>query len=117
MARPLNIAHRGGAGLWPENTLHAFEMAAKAGYDGAELDVQLTRDGKLAVFHDFRLSAALCRRADGHWLRRDLKLIRDLSFAELSQYDVGRPRPGSLYARRHRKVTPDRKSTRLNSSH
>ena len=47
-----NIAHRGGAGLWPENTLVAFENSALAGYAGAELDVQLTADGECIVFHD-----------------------------------------------------------------
>ena len=104
MTKPLNIAHRGGAGLWPENTLFAFVNAAKAGYDGAELDVQLTRDGRLAVFHDFRLSPALCRRPDGRWVRRNLPLIRDLDFSELAAFDIGRPKPGTLYARRHRKV-------------
>lgn len=52
-ARP--IAHRG----WvtdaaPENSLAAFEEAAKLGYP-IELDVQLTRDGTVFVFHDFDL--------------------------------------------------------------
>ncbi len=50
-------AHRGlhdaAAGV-PENSLPAFRRAAAAGF-GAELDVHLTRDGRLAVFHDSRL--------------------------------------------------------------
>ena len=48
-------AHRGlhGPGV-PENSLAAFRRAAEAGY-GAELDVRLTRDGRLAVFHDSTL--------------------------------------------------------------
>lgn len=105
MTRTLNIAHRGGARLWPENTLFAFVSAAKAGFDGAELDVQLTRDGKLVVFHDFRLKPALCRMPNGHWLKgRRLPLIKDLTLAELQCFDVGRPKPGSLYARTHRKL-------------
>jgi glycerophosphoryl diester phosphodiesterase len=50
------IAHRG---LWsadgaPENSLAAFEAAARAGY-GVELDVQLSADGEAMVFHDDRL--------------------------------------------------------------
>src|SRR6266852_1888705 len=98
MSKPLNIAHRGGAQLWPENTLFAFVSAAKAGYDGAELDVQMTRDEKLVVFHDFRLKRELCRLPNGHWVRRKpfapLSLIRDLTFAELQAFDVGRPEPG-----------------------
>src|SRR5262252_5572761 len=97
----LNLAHRGGAGLWPENTLFAFAQAARHGYDGAELDVQLTRDGKLVVFHDFRLKRELCRDMNGKWIKRPLPLIHDLDQAELAFFDVGRARPRTLYARRH----------------
>src|ERR1041384_7066376 len=50
--RPLVIAHRGGAGLWPENTLYAFERAAAMGVDVIETDVRATSDGELVVFHD-----------------------------------------------------------------
>ena len=48
-------AHRGlhGCGV-PENSLAAFRRAAEAGY-GAELDVRLTKDGRLAVIHDATL--------------------------------------------------------------
>jgi glycerophosphoryl diester phosphodiesterase len=107
MPRPLNIAHRGGAKLWPENTLFAFAQAASAGFDGAELDVQLTRDGKLVVFHDFHLKPELCRHPDGRWLARSERcLIRDLSSSEVQAFDVGRIRPRTLYAQRHRVLHP-----------
>jgi glycerophosphoryl diester phosphodiesterase len=106
-SRPLNIAHRGGAKLWPENTLFAFERAAAAGFDGAELDVQLSRDGRLVVFHDFQLKPELCRHLDGRWLsKRERHLIRDLSSSELGQLDVGRIKPRTLYAQRHRVLHP-----------
>ena len=108
MSKLLNIAHRGGAQLWPENTLFAFVSAAKAGYDGAELDVQMTRDDKLVVFHDFRLKRELCRASNGRWVGRTrvapLPLIRERTFAELQEFDVGRPKPGTLYALRHRNL-------------
>ena len=39
-ASPLVIAHRGGALLWPENTIYALEQAAKAGADYLEFDLQ-----------------------------------------------------------------------------
>ncbi|HTK34322.1 MAG TPA: glycerophosphodiester phosphodiesterase family protein [Caulobacteraceae bacterium] len=55
------VAHRG---LWsagrPENTLAAFEAAAEAGY-GIELDVQLSADGEVMVFHDDRLDRLTAR--------------------------------------------------------
>jgi glycerophosphoryl diester phosphodiesterase len=54
--RPLVIAHRGGAGLWPENTLYAFERAAASGVDVIETDVRATKDGELVLFHDERVA-------------------------------------------------------------
>jgi glycerophosphoryl diester phosphodiesterase len=50
--RSLVIAHRGGAGRWPENTLYAFERAAALGADVIETDVRVTKDGELIVLHD-----------------------------------------------------------------
>lgn len=48
------FAHRGlhtGDGVAPENSLTAFRMAAKEGY-GVELDVHITKDDQIVVFHD-----------------------------------------------------------------
>jgi len=58
MPKPLEIAHRGGAGLWPENTMTAFRHALDFGADGIELDVHLTRDGVPVVHHDESLATA-----------------------------------------------------------
>lgn len=49
---PVVIAHQGGRGLWPENTLFAFEQARALGVDVLEMDLQVTRDGALVVMHD-----------------------------------------------------------------
>jgi glycerophosphoryl diester phosphodiesterase len=46
------MAHRGGAGLWPENSLLAYRNALALGVDFLECDVHLTRDGEVAVIHD-----------------------------------------------------------------
>ena len=48
-------AHRGASGYAVENTLEAFEKARKQKADGIELDVQLSADGVLFVFHDVSL--------------------------------------------------------------
>jgi glycerophosphoryl diester phosphodiesterase len=45
-------AHRGGAALWPENSLLAFEKAIALGSDLLELDVHLAGDGTIVVIHD-----------------------------------------------------------------
>jgi|SRR5579871_6801008 len=99
MAGLLNFAHKGGAGLRPENTLAAFAHACELGADGAELDVQLSRDGEPVVFHDFRLKPQICRDPDGAWIRPPTPGVKDLSLSELKQFDVGRIDPTSAYAR------------------
>jgi glycerophosphoryl diester phosphodiesterase len=50
--RPAIVAHRGGARLWPENSLTAFRGALTLGVDLVELDVHQTRDGEVVVVHD-----------------------------------------------------------------
>jgi glycerophosphoryl diester phosphodiesterase len=79
------FAHRGGAGLAPENTLAAFDAGLAAGADGLELDVRLAADGVAVVHHDSRLerttnlrgpvsvwtSAELARADAGFQFRRD----------------------------------------------
>jgi glycerophosphoryl diester phosphodiesterase len=54
-------AHRGGAGLWPENSREAFRNAAGLGVESVEFDVHRTADGELVVHHD----AALGRTSEG----------------------------------------------------
>src|SRR3954469_18713052 len=102
----LCIAHRGGAGLLPENTLAAFCDAVARGCDGAELDVQVSRDGEVVVFHDYQLKPEICRDETGVWLRRPTPRIKDLSLEELRRFDIGRADPVSEYARRHPFLKP-----------
>ena len=74
------IAHRGlydNSGDAPENSLKAFRKAVDAGF-GIEMDVQITRDGKLVVFHDETL-----KRMCGADAR-----LTDLTFEELQQYTL-----------------------------
>ncbi|MEI9887963.1 MAG: glycerophosphodiester phosphodiesterase family protein [Rhizomicrobium sp.] len=94
----LNFAHRGGAGLYPENTLAAFRDAVARGCDGGELDIQLSKDGEVVVFHDYRLNPAICR-LDGRWIEKPTPLVKELTLAELRAYDVGRHDPDSAYAK------------------
>lgn len=89
--RPLVIAHRGGAGLWPENTLHAFERAAELGADVIELDVRRTADGALVVMHD----ATVERTTDGRGRVDSLTLdeLRRLDAAHRWTPDAGKTHP------------------------
>jgi len=51
----LIFGHRGARGLAPENTMTAFQIALQLGVDGIELDVHMTKDGKIVVCHDHYL--------------------------------------------------------------
>jgi glycerophosphoryl diester phosphodiesterase len=55
---PIVIAHRGGAGEAPENTVQAFERAIHLGYPGVEFDVRQSMDGVPLVVHDERVRIA-----------------------------------------------------------
>ncbi|AKT37899.1 glycerophosphodiester phosphodiesterase [Chondromyces crocatus] len=77
--RPRLFGHRGESGELPENTLPAFEAALAAGADRLELDVHLTADGEIVVFHDPTLDRTT--DATGPLALR--------SFAELSRLDAG----------------------------
>jgi len=74
----LKVAHRGGAGLAPENTLAAFNEGLEQGADHLELDIHLSKDGQLVVMHD----AALERTTNGRGE------ISDFSAAELAALDA-----------------------------
>jgi glycerophosphoryl diester phosphodiesterase len=49
---PLVIGHRGASAREPENSLRAFQRAARDGADGVELDVLCCATGEVVVFHD-----------------------------------------------------------------
>ncbi len=79
LGRVTVIAHRGGAGLRPENTLAAFDHAAALGADALECDVHLSRDGEVVVIHD----ATLDRTTDARGP------VADLTASELMRVDAG----------------------------
>ncbi len=76
---PLVMAHRGGRGLWPENTLAAFEQAVALGVDVLEMDIHRTADGALVVLHD----STVDRTTDGNGR------VDGLSLAEVKALDAG----------------------------
>ncbi|MDE7019120.1 MAG: hypothetical protein K2P65_16380 [Lachnospiraceae bacterium] len=72
-------AHRGCSQMYPENTLLAFEKAAKIkGLTGIELDIQLTRDGEIVVCHDEKVD----RTTDGSGY------VKDYTLAELKKLAI-----------------------------
>lgn len=77
--RPRIVAHRGASFEAPENTLSAFKRAWALGVESVELDVRVTKDGEVVVFHDeTTLRIGGVDRA-----------VADQTLAELRALDVG----------------------------
>ncbi len=95
------IGHRGGAGLAPENTLAAFANAFSLGVDAVEMDVHITADGEVVIYHDSKLKVEITRTSDGQWLKEPGPAIRSLTLKQVKSYDVGRVKPGTGYAWRY----------------
>ncbi|HUB94028.1 MAG TPA: glycerophosphodiester phosphodiesterase [Verrucomicrobiae bacterium] len=74
------IAHRGYSEKYPENTLTAFRAAKDLKADGIELDVHLTKDGKLVVHHDYYLGNP--DNGEGLIFKKDLAYIQVLKIGE-----------------------------------
>jgi glycerophosphoryl diester phosphodiesterase len=80
MVKPLNIAHRGFSGKYPENTRRAFLAAIEeGGCDGIESDVHLSADGEPVIIHD----ATLDRTSSGSGR------VGDHPFSALRELDAG----------------------------
>ncbi len=75
----LRIAHRGASGHAPEHTRAAFELAVAQGAQMVELDVRLTADGELVVFHDDTLE----RTTNG------VGKVSEKTWAQLRDLDAG----------------------------
>lgn len=73
------IAHRGASFYSPENTIAAFKLAENLGADGIEMDVHITKDGKLVIIHD---------ESTGRTGNADHK-IESCDFETLGKIDVG----------------------------
>jgi glycerophosphoryl diester phosphodiesterase len=79
LSPPYIFAHRGYSDRYPENTMVAFQAAIRWGARLVELDVRLSKDGKVVVIHD----ASVERTTDGHGP------VGDHTLEELKQLDAG----------------------------
>lgn len=73
------IAHRGSSLAAPENTLAAVKQAIVDGTDSVEIDVRLSADGEVVLYHDRSLNR----------LTGDPRDISELTFEELRTFDMG----------------------------
>jgi glycerophosphoryl diester phosphodiesterase len=76
---PVNIAHRGGAKIAPENTIEGFREGLRVGAGVLELDVHTTADGHVVVIHD----ATVDRTTNG------TGAVREMTLAEVKRLDAG----------------------------
>lgn len=75
----LVIGHRGAAAYAPENTMPSFEKALALGVRDVELDVQLTKDNQLVLFHDDDLSKKTKGKGP----------VRGMTLKELKKLEIG----------------------------
>ncbi len=71
--------HRGAKSLYPENTMLSYINAINLGVDQLEIDVNVTKDGKLVLIHDTSLDRTTDR----------VGAVRDFTLAEIKQADAG----------------------------
>ncbi|OIJ17657.1 glycerophosphodiester phosphodiesterase [Anaerobacillus alkalilacustris] len=79
----VTIAHRGGAGYAPENTMAAFNKAVEMKCDYLELDIQMSKEGEFVVIHDPTIN-----RTTNVNTRKSI-YVSDLTVAQLKQLDAG----------------------------
>ncbi|WP_370614283.1 glycerophosphodiester phosphodiesterase family protein [Mumia qirimensis] len=93
-------AHRGGVGMTTESTIAGFSKALALGVTTLELDTQVTKDAKVVVTHDRKVSATICKDTspvvpDDAQFPYVGKYVKDLTLVQLKTMDCGyQQRPG-----------------------
>ncbi|WP_307440036.1 glycerophosphodiester phosphodiesterase family protein [Bacillus sp. V2I10] len=77
--RPFIIAHQGGEGMAPGNTLAAFSLSEKLEVDVFEMDVHLSKDEEVVIIHDDTVD----RTTNG------TGAVKDMTLQQLKQLDAG----------------------------
>lgn len=108
--------HRGARGLKPENTLPAFETALDLGVTTLELDLHLTADGTVVIWHDDHIENEKCRLdpdsstdapdPDSLIHQGDALLISQLTFAQIKAYRCDRNPDAGAFPEQNDDPTP-----------
>ena len=113
-----NYAHRGARSFSPENTLPAYKTGLAVGTNWVDMDIGITKDGVILVDHDLWLNPDILRKDGKFWapskqsfyaqlessaggINKNIQpyLVKNLTLAELEQYDAGMLNPQSPYAK------------------
>lgn len=84
--------HRGARGLYPENSLVAFEKAIELGINTLELDVVVTKDHQILVSHDPFFNHIICLDSLGNTINKEAELnlnIYQTTYSQVQQFDCG----------------------------
>ncbi|TCC87973.1 glycerophosphodiester phosphodiesterase [Pedobacter frigiditerrae] len=107
-------AHRGGMALMPENTIPAMLNAVKLGAKTLELDVVISKDGKVVVSHDAYMSATFMTKPDGTEITKEEEKslsLYQMSYDSISRYQSGiktHPMfPGQIKLKTHKPLLSD----------
>ena len=84
-------AHRGGAGLMPENTFSSMKNALDLGVNTLEMDLQLSSDGKVVVSHDNYFHSRYAMRPDSSLVQKEdpKEYLYTMPYDSIARYDVG----------------------------
>ena len=103
LSKPNHIkiyGHRGARGDLPENTLESFKYLFENNINAYETDILISKDLVPVITHDFRLDPSLTKDNEGNWIEDENIKIFDLTYEELSKFDVGSVNKLSRYGRR-----------------
>ncbi|MEY4931397.1 MAG: hypothetical protein RI909_2121, partial [Bacteroidota bacterium] len=84
--------HRGARGLRPENTIPAFLMALDSGVNTIEMDLAVTKDGRLVLSHEPWMSASICSDPSGNGVDQKSEMknnIYHMTYEQVKQWDCG----------------------------
>ncbi len=84
-------AHRGGAGLMPENTISAMKNALDMDVNTLEFDLHVSRDGQVVVSHDSYFHPRYSTRPDGSLVQEGdpKEYLYTMPYDSIAKYDVG----------------------------
>jgi glycerophosphoryl diester phosphodiesterase len=103
LSKPNHIkiyGHRGARGDLPENTLESFKYLFDNGINAYETDILISKDLVPVITHDFRLDPSLTKDKEVNLIKDENIKIFDLTYDEISNFDVGSLNKLTRYGRR-----------------
>ena len=118
LSKPNHIkiyGHRGARGVLPENTLDSFQYLFDNDIKAYETDILISKDLVPVITHDFRLSPSMTKDSEGNWLEDENIKIIDLTYDQISKFEVGSLNKLTKYGRRflNQKKLPNQKIPKL----